>query len=208
MMNLLELSQTIRKVRLDRKMTVEQLAVRSGFSKGFISQVENFRITPSLKALEKIAEALDLTVSELFERNSPPEEYSFGNLADGVELQRNDSARFGIRYLALACRQARREMAPFAIEYTPAPRRPLMSHESEEFFLLLEGKVDFCIHDTASPKHLKPGDTVYLKADVPHAVSLSAGCRYAKALVIYSEPAEENPGKAPMRRGRTRRSAG
>ena len=52
------------------------------------------------------------------------------------------------------------------------------------------------------------GDTVYLKADVPHAVSLSAGCRYAKALVIYSEPAEENPGKAPMRRGRTRRSAG
>ena len=45
-MNLLELSQTIRKVRQTQKMTVEQLARRSGFSKGFISQVENFRITP------------------------------------------------------------------------------------------------------------------------------------------------------------------
>ena len=50
-MNLPELSQTIRKVRLAQGMTVDQLAQKSGFSKGFISQVENFRITPSLKAL-------------------------------------------------------------------------------------------------------------------------------------------------------------
>ena len=54
-MNLPELSQTIRKVRLAQGMTVDQLAQKSGFSKGFISQVENFRITPSLKALIRIA---------------------------------------------------------------------------------------------------------------------------------------------------------
>jgi len=203
-MNLLELSQTIRKVRLDRKMTVEQLAERSGFSKGFISQVENFRITPSLKALGKIAEALDLGVSELFEQNSPPGEFSFGNLADGLELQRNDNARFGIRYLALAHRQARREMNPFVLEYTPAPRRPLMSHESEEFFLLLEGEIEYCVRDTASPRRLKPGDTVYLKANVPHAVSLSKGCRYAKALVIYSDPSEDTPRRELARVGEHR----
>ena len=190
-MNFLELSQTIREVRLERKMTIEQLAARSGFSKGFISQVENFRITPSLKALGKIAEALDLRVSELFEQNSPTGEFSFGNLANGLELQRNDNARFGIRYLALAHRQARREMDPFVIEYTPAPRRPLMSHESEEFFLLLEGEVEYCVRDNASPRRLKPGDTVYLKANVPHAVSLSKGCRHAKALVLYSDLAED-----------------
>ena len=205
-MNLLELSQTIRKVRLEREMTVEQLAARSGFSKGFISQVENFRITPSLKALGKIADALDLGVSELFEQNSPAGEFSFGNLEDGLELQRDDNARFGIRYLALAHRQARREMDPFVIEYTPAPRRPLMSHESEEFFLLLEGEIEYCVRDTASPRRLKPGDTVYLNANVPHAVSLSKGCRHARALVIYSDPAE---GKTPRKslQVRERRSA-
>ena len=66
-MNLLELSQTIRRLRLERRLTVEQLALRSGFSKGFISQVENFRISPSLKALNRIAEALEVDLKSLFE---------------------------------------------------------------------------------------------------------------------------------------------
>ena len=66
-MNLPELSQTIRKVRLAQGMTVDQLAQKSGFSKGFISQVENFRITPSLKALIRIAEALGIPMSKLFD---------------------------------------------------------------------------------------------------------------------------------------------
>ena len=65
-MNLLELSQTIRKVRLEREMTVEQLAQRSAFSKGFISQVENFRLSPSLKALNRIAERIFFYVLVLY----------------------------------------------------------------------------------------------------------------------------------------------
>jgi transcriptional regulator with XRE-family HTH domain len=57
-MNLLELSKTIRELRKKQGMTVETLARQSGFSKGFISQIENFRITSSLKALMKISAAL------------------------------------------------------------------------------------------------------------------------------------------------------
>ena len=190
-MNLLELSQTIREVRQAQKMTVEQLAKRSGFSKGFISQVENFRITPSLKALAKIADALGIDVSDLFSRNSQGEQFSFGNLEDGAELQRDNSSRYGIRYLALAHRQIGRKMDPFLIEYTPGPRRGLMAHESEEFFVLLEGEVEYCVYDTKKPRLLKPGDTVYMKANVPHAVSLAAGCSHAKALLIYSDPSSD-----------------
>ena len=190
-MNLLDLSQTIRKVRQTQKMTVEQLARRSGFSKGFISQVENFRITPSLKALVKIADALGTNVSALFEQNNPGEQFSFGNLEDGVELQRDNSTEYGIRYLTLAHRQIGRNMDPFLIEYTPAPRRNLMTHESEEFFILLEGEIDYCIYDTKAPRRLKPGDTVYMKANVPHAAALPQGCLYAKALIIYSDPSSE-----------------
>ncbi len=190
-MNLLELSQTIRKVRLTQKMTVEQLAKRSGFSKGFISQVENFRITPSLKALVKIADALGIEVSDLFEQNSTGEQFSFGNLKEGEELQRDDNTDYGIRYLALAHRQLGRKMDPFVIEYTPGPRRELMAHESEEFFILLEGEIEYCIYDTKNPRLLKPGDTVYMKANIPHSASLPKGCSYAKALLIYSDPSAD-----------------
>ena len=100
-MNLLELSQTIRQLRQERRMTVEQLAQRSGFSKGFISQVENFRISPSLKALNRIAEALGVDLKTLFETSGKSAEYTFGTTAEGMELQRDDSAEYGMRYLAL-----------------------------------------------------------------------------------------------------------
>lgn len=190
-MNLLELSQTIRKVRLQQKMTVEQLAKSSGFSKGFISQVENFRTTPSIKALCKIADALGIGVSELFEQNGQGEQFSFGNLEDGVELQRDESVRYGIRYLALAHRQLGRKIDPFILEYTPAPRRDFLAHDAEEFFVLLEGEILYYVYDTKSPRRLKPGDTVYMKAHVPHAVALPEGCLHAKALVVYSDPSSD-----------------
>ena len=62
-MDLLEISQAIRNLRLQQNLTVEMLAKKSGFSKGFISQVENFRITPSLKALNAISAALGVPLA-------------------------------------------------------------------------------------------------------------------------------------------------
>ena len=167
-MNLLELSQTIRKVRIAQGMTVEQLAKKSSFSKGFISQVENFRQTPSLKALVRIAEALGLPVSRLFSENGE---------------------NHGIRYLALAYQQIGRKMDPFLIEYTPGAPRDFMFHDTEEFFLLLEGRLNYYLYDNSGLHEMKAGDTLYMKANIPHRVQLPDGCTFAKGLVIYTDPA-------------------
>jgi transcriptional regulator with XRE-family HTH domain len=188
-MNLLEISQTIRKVRQSQGMTVEQLARRSGFSKGFISQVENFRQTPSLRAMIRIAEALGLPLSTLFgEDNQRAPQYSFGSLDKGTEIFRDDGEKFGIRYFALALKQLGRKMDPVLIEYTPASPRDFLLHDSEEFFLLLEGSLDYYIYDNANCHAMHQGDTVYLKANIPHRVLLPAGCSYARGLVVYSDP--------------------
>ena len=186
-MNLPELSQTIRKVRLAQGMTVDQLAQKSGFSKGFISQVENFRITPSLKALIRIAEALGIPMSKLFDENGQNAEYTFGSLNCGEEIQRNDNTQYGIRYLALAYRQIGRKMDPFVLEYTPATPREFMFHATEEFFVLLEGEIEFYLYDDQNKRTMKAGDTLYMRANIPHRVTLCKGCKYAKAMSIYSD---------------------
>ena len=189
-MNLLEISQTIRKVRLQQGLTVEQLAKRSGFSKGFISQIENFRQTPSLKALVRISEALGVPLSSLFDeqgRHEPP--FTFGRMDEGVELGRDDGDQHGIRYLALAFPQIGRKMDPFLIEYTPGTPREFLLHEAEEFFVLLEGRLTYYLYDDNSPREMAPGDTLYMKANIPHRVQLCDGCTYAKGLVIYSDAA-------------------
>ena len=82
-MALSRISQNIRSLRIAQGMTVDKLAAKSGFSKGFISQVENFRVSPSLKALNKIAEALGTDIHVLFQDEVQTPEYTFSNLNSG-----------------------------------------------------------------------------------------------------------------------------
>ena len=184
-MNLIEISKNVRRIRKAQGMTVETLAKKSNFSKGFISQVENFRITPSLKALMRIADALGASVEALFGSSSPAQSYSFGKLSEGEPFDRDSGAEHGINYLALAYQQIGRKMDPFMIEYLPGPEREFLMHENEEFFVLLEGELDFCVYDDDSKRRLQPGDTVYMQANVPHRVILPDSCARASALVIY-----------------------
>ena len=185
----MEIGSKIKNLRVLKGLTQEELANRAELSKGFISQVENFRTTPSLKALEKIAGALGVGIGDLFTGNNAGEEFSFSRLDEGEELERDDSDLHGIRYLALAYRQPGRKMDPFILEYTEAEPRKLMFHDSEEFFAVLEGSLDYFIYDDLRPRRMVPGDTVYLKANIPHRAALAPGCSRAKALVVYSEPA-------------------
>ena len=186
-MDLLTIAQNVRKWRIARRLTVEQLAGGSGFSKGFISQIENFRTTPSLKAVNRIAEVLKVPVAELFAADSAVPEFSFGRLDRGDEINRDDSARYGMCYRALAIHHPDRELEPFTIEYSPSTEhRGLMMHDSEEFFAVLEGEVDFMIVPEPAPRRMTAGDTVYLRANLPHKAELASGCPHARALVIYS----------------------
>jgi transcriptional regulator with XRE-family HTH domain len=185
-MDLLELSQNIKRLRQSQKMTVELLAQNSGFSKGFISRLENFRITPSLKALQKIATALGVNISELFQKDIEKPLYTLGKLDEGQELIRDNNFEYGIHYYVLAYQQIDRKLNPIIVEYNKGKlERDFLMHESDEFFVLLEGEVDFYISDNENCNRLKVNDTLYLTANAPHRVSLPADCDYAKALIIY-----------------------
>ena len=187
-MDLLEISQMIRKLRIQQNLTVELLAKKSGFSKGFISQVENFRITPSLKALNAISAALGVPLSAVLSKDPQVPDYSVGSVEQGEEIFRNDNERYGMRYLALAYEQVGRELEPFIIEYRAcSEERPLLMHDTEEFYVLLTGSVEFYIEGKTEPLLLNAGQTIYLRSNIPHRVKLAAGCEFARALVTYSQ---------------------
>ena len=188
-MDLLELSRKIRSLRLSQGLTVGQLAEKSSFSKGFISQVENFRVTPSLNALKRLSDALGVPLSQLFQEESKPPPYTCGHLDKGEEIFRDDNLKYGIRYFALAFPQIGRNMDPFLVEYTPSnEERDFMMHDTEEFYVLLEGELDFYIMDEKNFTRMRKDDTLYMKANLPHKVRLAPGCQYAKALIIYGSP--------------------
>jgi transcriptional regulator with XRE-family HTH domain len=186
-MDLLHIATKLKKLRLAQEMTVAKLAEKSGFSNAFISRVENFRMNPSLNSLAKIADALGISMSELFNESDAGPEFVFSKMDEGESLVRDDSDKYGMRYFSLAYSKIDRKMNPFVIEYEKSESaRPMLMHDDDEFFLLLEGEVDFIISDFSNRRRMIPGDTVYLSKNIPHTVELPESTLQAKALVVYS----------------------
>ncbi|GMQ57718.1 hypothetical protein AN1V17_21130 [Vallitalea sediminicola] len=55
----------IREIREIRNYNKSQLAKRAGLSKATISKLENYKESPTIETLEKIAKALDVKVRDL-----------------------------------------------------------------------------------------------------------------------------------------------
>ena len=192
-MDLVNISQKIRTVRKKQNMTVAMLAEKSGLSKGFISRLENFRINASIKALVRISDALGISMSDLFSDSEESSvEYLFGHIDEGEKVVRNESDKYGLSYFSLAYKKTNRRLEPFLIEYSPSKRqRRFLMHEADEFYLLLEGEVIFCIGDDANCRKMSSGDTLYLSRNLPHCVYLAEGCDYARSIVVYDKDASE-----------------
>lgn len=52
--------------RRKKNLTTEKLAYENGISKGYLSDIENGKKLPSIKMLERIADALEVDISVLF----------------------------------------------------------------------------------------------------------------------------------------------
>lgn len=187
-MDLFHISQILKQARLAQQLTMDQLAAKTGLSKTFISRLENFRIRPSLNALNKIALALGVNMADLFTPDAKPQPIVFGHINKGEPIERNEGNKFGLAYFALAYKKLDREINPFLIEYTHSTKhREFLMHPTDEFFVLLSGKVDFYTFGESNCKSLKKGDTVYLSKNIPHTVRLHEGQKKAQALIIYSQ---------------------
>jgi transcriptional regulator with XRE-family HTH domain len=56
----------VRRLRTKAGLSLRALAGDTGFSPSFISQLENGQVSPSISSMEKIAEALGVTLGEFF----------------------------------------------------------------------------------------------------------------------------------------------
>lgn len=68
--------ENLRNKRKERGLTQERLAQRAGISYNFISQLERGMKAPTLRTVEKLADALDLDPLDLFQptNNEEPSE--------------------------------------------------------------------------------------------------------------------------------------
>jgi XRE family transcriptional regulator of biofilm formation len=76
----------VKKIRLEKKMSLSELADQAGVAKSYLSSLErNLQRNPSIKFLEKIAAVLNVPVDHLIHENINTEELD----SDWINLVKN-----------------------------------------------------------------------------------------------------------------------
>jgi transcriptional regulator with XRE-family HTH domain len=180
----MQLGKKIRDMRFRRGLTVQQLADLSGLSKGFISQVENARTSPSLATLRDLARALNTSVAYLVVEDD----------ASPHIVRESDRARVGssspIR-LELLTAQPRRnlEMVMASIPPGASTGTERGYHHGEECVVCLDGRVAVVGDDHRTI--LEVGDSCHYDGRTPHSVE-NVGETMARVLVAVT-PASFEP---------------
>lgn len=180
-MNLVELAQRIKQQRLNQGLTLEAVASDSGQTRSWLSKVENFRVTPSLPALARVASALGTSVSALTEGLDEKPAIVCVRKGGGVVVNR-DGPDSGIVYESLADGRGNRSMDPFVLAIPSGEAREPMSHEGEEFLIVLEGRVNFDYGDQEF--QLKTGDSLYFDSEEPHRLA-NPYAKAARVLCVF-----------------------
>jgi transcriptional regulator with XRE-family HTH domain len=187
----MHLGKKIRDLRFRRGLTVQQLAELSGLSKGFISQVENERTSPSLATLRDLARALNTSVAYLVvEDDSAPH-----IVRESDRISGTNGTPIHVEVLTP---QPRRNLEMLMTTIPPGgvARAERDYHHGEECVVCLGGQVS-----VAGGEHtveLRPGDSCHYDGRTPHSVENRGGTP-ARVLIAIT-PASFEPAprvKAP-----------
>ena len=183
-----QLGQSIRALREERRLSLRELARRVGVSPSFVSQIELGKASPSVGTLYSLLSVLGTTLDDLI--GEPPT--STGPTfveADGGggdtpsswprvdEPVQSADGRKRVEMSGVAWERLTQDHDPYVdflhVEYAPgssscAPDQ-LMRHGGREYGYLLAGQLDIQVgFETYS---LGPGDSIHFDSMTPHRLS-------------------------------------
>ncbi|NTU59798.1 MAG: cupin domain-containing protein [Deltaproteobacteria bacterium] len=176
------LGEKLKAVRKTRKHSLEELAGLTGFSKSFLSQIENGKNSPSIASLKKITTALGISIGELFDDDRGEQVYF---------LRKKDRKAFEVvkdkvTFEFVASKVAGRKMEALFFTLQPGGESDgEYAHDGEEFGTVLEGTLLFQIG--GRDYTLEAGDTVYFSSTIPHRWT-NPGPDVMRALWVITPP--------------------
>jgi len=180
----------IKQIREMKKVSVEELAERSGMDTSMILKIEEEKNVPSLAPLIKIARALGVRLGTFLDDSDSygPVVVRSGEYQKGARFTSQTSeAREHLNFFSLAFDKAGRNMEPFIVDIEPGLQSDYMlsSHEGEEFIYVLEGEIE--INYGKEVYRLAKGDSIYLDSIVLHNVH-AGNNNSAKILAVVYAP--------------------
>jgi transcriptional regulator with XRE-family HTH domain len=174
--------------RLLKGLTLKALAEQAECSESMLSRIENGTANPSINTLHRIALALGIPVSGLFQDDDD-------GGTDNVVLRRGQRPTIetgelgggrGTRLEALIPTGRGHLLSGYINDIEPGGgSRGTLQHEGEEFGYVLDGMIELTVEDRCY--QLREGDSFYFRSERPHAY-INNGRRVARVLWVNTPP--------------------
>ncbi len=180
-MSVPKMGGVLKKARVEKGMTLEELSSRCGYSKALISRIENDSVSPSISSLTKISQALNLKLYNIF---AEIEEEVPVILKEGSrETFWVSNGKYEMEFLTTG--SSTKKMQPLLLSLESGVEAPggFISHPGDKFMLILKGGLEVVIGEE---KHiLKAGDSIHFKSTIPHRFANRGKTKSVSVAVTY-----------------------
>jgi len=179
----MKIGERLRRLRLQRNLTQEEMADRCELTKGFISQVERDLASPSIATLTDMLECLGSDLKSFFSEADKDEKIVF-EPADMFEKNDEETLRGSVLWLVPSAQK--NSMEPILLSIGPGGEsQEFPPHEGEEFGYVLSGAIVLYNGDQKLKVHT--GGSFCLHPTAPHRIK-NPGKRPAKLLWVSTPP--------------------
>lgn len=176
------IAQKMRMIRLERNLTLQEVARRSHVSKGLLSKIENSRTIPSLPVFITILQSLDISLMEFFREMVllNGKNYLLIRKDQHLPMEREEKTGFNYRYI-LSQNTANGTMEAMLLTVDPGAKGNPITSDGYELKYVLSGSCDYQINNEMIS--LEEGDALYFDASLPH-LPINLSRRKVDMLVI------------------------
>lgn len=168
----------IRDRRKELKLTLNEVALRSGLSVSFISLAERGKASPSIVSLARLAQALEVDINYFL---TPPKTNNILHRASEPEYYEIDSP---VTYIRLSAGHNNQKMDAFIYIIPGGPVFPRVHRDGESFYYMLEGELHFEVGQESFD--LGPGDSLHF--DTRHSYTMQNRGRKPVKLLWVGTP--------------------
>ena len=170
----------IRAARRRAGMTLATLAARIDLDKGYLSRLERGEKNPSIGALLKIAEALEVQIGQLFGETTGK---------DAITLVRNDqhidlASEGDLLSQVILPAAGQRRLSAFLIEPDKGKEVRHTAHPGDELLYVLDGSIDVVFTDRKL--RLEKGDCLHFDGHLQHLIC-GVGRKYCRVLIVVGQ---------------------
>lgn len=182
----MNIGEKINQLRKMRKITLMELANKSGVAQATLSRIENGKMIGTVESHTHIAEALGVSLPELYGE--------VDIIQRDIVFQKSQEAASAFTHgkdgkaFILTKNVMRKKMMPVLLEIKAGGVAPMEenSPDTEKFIYCLEGEIEVSVQEKIYA--LEPRDSLYFNASLKHGIANRSDAG-AKCLVVASPPA-------------------